>query len=187
MLPEVEPVFKSLHEGMNKAIVHAKYEFNKIRAGKASPNMLDGLTIEYYGNMVPLSQTASINTPDARTIIIQPWEKGLIPIIEKCIINSNLGFNPQNDGNVVIISVPPLTTERRANLVKQLKAETEAAKVGVRNARKEANEKLKKMQKEGLSEDAVKTAEAEIQKVTDGYVKKIDDLTADKEKEIMTI
>lgn len=172
---------------MDKAINHAKVEFNKIRAGKATPAMLDGLTVEYYGSPVPLQQVSSVNTPDARTIVIQPWEKNVIPAIEKSIINSNLGFNPQNDGNVIIISVPPLTTERRTQLVKQLKGETEAAKIGVRNARKEANETLKKMQKDGLAEDIVKAGEIDIQKQTDAYIKKVDDLTAEKEKEIMTI
>jgi ribosome recycling factor len=187
MLPELKPVFDLMTAHMDKAINHAKVEFNKIRAGKASPAMLDGLTVEYYGSPVPLQQVSSVNTPDARTIVIQPWEKNVIPAIEKSIINSNLGFNPQNDGNVIIISVPPLTTERRTQLVKQLKGETEAAKIGVRNARKEANETLKKMQKDGLAEDAVKAGETDIQKQTDAYIKKVDDLTAEKEKEIMTI
>lgn len=187
MLPELKPVFDQFNENIDKAINHARNEFSKIRAGKASPAMLDGLSVEYYGSPVPLSQTASVNTPDARTIVIQPWEKNLIPVIEKAIINANLGFNPQNDGNVIIISVPPLTTERRTQLVKQLKGEAESAKVGVRNARKDANDRLKKLQKDGVSEDAVKGGEAEIQKLTDANIKKIDDLTLEKEKEIMTL
>ncbi len=187
MLPELKPVMDALQNQLDKSIQHAKTEFSKIRAGKANPAMLDGLLVEYYGSPVPLQQTASVNTPDARTIVIQPWEKNVIPAIEKAIINANLGFNPQNDGNVVLIPVPPLTTERRTALVKQLKGEAEHAKIGIRNARKDANETLKRLQKDGLSEDAVKSGEAEIQKQTDLFIKKIDELTVEKEKEIMTI
>jgi ribosome recycling factor len=187
MAPETKLVFDALLVAMDKATNHARIEFNKLRAGKANPGMLESITIEYYGSPAPLSQVASVNTPDARTIVIQPWEKSMIQPIEKAIINSNLGFNPQNDGNVVIINVPPLTEERRTNLVKQLKGEAETAKIGIRNARKDANEKLRRLMKDGLSEDAEKDAVADVQKQTDAYIKKIDELEKEKEKDIMTI
>jgi ribosome recycling factor len=172
---------------MNKAVEHVELELTKIRAGKASPQMLDGIQVDYYGNPTPLNQVANVNTPDARTIVVQPWEKNLIPAIEKAITDANLGINPQNDGQVIRLSVPPLTEERRKDLVKKVKSESEAGKVAVRNIRKDVNEKIKKLQKEGVSEDEVKVGEAEVQKLTDSYILKIDKHIEVKEKDIMTV
>jgi ribosome recycling factor len=174
-------------ELMNKAVDHVENELTKIRAGKASPQMLDGIHVDYYGSSTPLSQVANVNTPDARTIVVQPWEKNMIPVIEKAISDANLGINPQNDGIVIRLSVPALTEERRKDLVKKVKAEGEAGKVAVRNIRKDTNEKIKKMQKEGVSEDEVKVGEAEVQKLTDNYILKIDKHIEVKEKDIMTV
>ncbi|SMO59246.1 ribosome recycling factor [Solitalea koreensis] len=172
---------------MEKALNHTDGELVKIRAGKAMPSMVDGVHVEYYGSPVPITQVASVNTPDARTIVIQPWEKTMISPIEKAIMEANLGFNPQNDGIVVRINVPPLTEERRKDLVKKVKAEGEHGKVTVRNIRKDANEKIKKAQKDGVAEDEAKMGEAEIQKLTDVYILKIDKLCEAKEKEILTV
>ena len=187
MTEELNPVFETLQEGMDRAITHAKQEFNKVRAGKAMPNMLDSVSVEYYGSNVPLSQVANISTPDARTIMVQPWEKSILPDIEKAIIVANLGFNPQNDGEQVIISVPVLTEERRMQLVKQVKSEAEQAKIGLRSARKDANESIKKMKNDGMSEDMAKTAEDEVQKRIDSHSAKIDAMVAEKEQEIMKV
>lgn len=172
---------------MNKAVKHVSGELVKIRAGKASPNMLESLMVVYYGNPTPINQVASITTPDARTLMIKPWEKTIIPEIEKAIINSDLGLNPQNDGQQVIINVPQLTEERRLTLVKQAKHEGEQGKVSVRNIRKETNDNLKQLQKEGASEDDIKRAEDKVQALTDEYTKKIDEILAKKESEIMTV
>ncbi len=172
---------------MEKTITHFQEQLLSIRAGKASPSMLAGIMVEYYGTPTPIEQVSSINTPDARSIIVQPWEKALIPEIEKAILNANLGFNPQNNGETVRVNVPPLTEERRKELVKQAKAEAETAKVSLRNARRDANDTLKKLQKDGLAEDEAKTAEGEVQKITDKYNAKVDELAAAKEKEIMTV
>ena len=172
---------------MDRAIEHADNELNKIRAGKASPSMLDDVMVDYYGTPTPLSQVGSVNTPDARTIVIQPWEKTLLGAIEKAIMEANLGVNPQNDGVIIRINVPPLTEERRRELVKKAKGEAENGKVGVRNIRKDANEKIKKLKSEGVSEDEIKTGEAEVQKLTDGYIVKVDQLAEAKEKDIMTV
>lgn len=172
---------------MDKAIEHTDGELNKIRAGKASPSMLDDVTVDYYGTPTPLSQVGSVNTPDARTIVIQPWEKSLLSAIEKAIMEANLGVNPQNDGVIIRINVPPLTEERRRDLVKKAKAEAESGKVGIRNIRKDANEKIKKLKSEGVSEDDIKVGEAEVQKLTDAYIAKVDQLTEAKEKDIMTV
>lgn len=174
-------------ERMEKAIEHTHAEFGKVRAGKASPAMLDGLRVDYYGAPSPLSNVASVSTPDAKTIMISPWEKNLIPEIEKAIKNSDMGLNPQNNGDAVIINLPPLTEERRKTLVKQVKNEAEHGKISVRNARKEANDMLKSLQKEGAPEDAVKAAEAEVQTLTDTFTHKIDELLAQKEKDIMKV
>lgn len=174
-------------ENMNKAVDHVEVELSKVRAGKASPQMLDGILVDYYGNPTPLNQVANVNTPDARTIVVQPWEKNLIPAIEKAISDANLGINPQNDGIVIRLVVPPLTEERRKDLVKKVKSEGEAGKVAVRNIRKDTNERIKKLQKEGVSEDEAKTAEAEVQKLTDSYILKIDKHIDVKEKDIMTV
>ena len=172
---------------MNKAIKHVSSELVKIRAGKAAPNMLEGLMVVYYGNPTPINQVASVTTPDARTLMIKPWEKNVIPEIEKAIINSDLGLNPQNDGEQVIINVPQLTEERRITLVKQAKHEGEQGKISIRNIRKETNDNLKQLQKEGVSEDEVKRAEDKVQTLTDEFNKKIDEILTKKEAEIMTV
>jgi ribosome recycling factor len=187
MSEEVELVLDELKEQLEKAISHVRSEFGKLRAGKASPSMLSPVTIEYYGSQVPLSQVANVNTPDARTILVQPWEKTLLPDIERAIINSNLGLNPQNDGENIFISVPPLTEERRRELVKQAKVESENGRIGLRSARKDANEMIKSLLKDGLSEDDAKRAEETVQKLVDSYNVKIDELLEEKEGEIMTI
>jgi ribosome recycling factor len=172
---------------MDKAIDHADSELNKIRAGKASPSILDDVMVDYYGSPTALSQVGSVNTPDARTIVVQPWEKSLLGAIEKAIKEANLGLNPQNDGIIIRINVPPLTEERRRDLVKKAKGEAETGKVAVRNIRKDANEKIKKLKTEGVSEDEIKVGEAEIQKLTDAYIAKVDQLSEAKEKDIMTV
>jgi ribosome recycling factor len=187
MNEEVELVLSELEEQLNKSIAHVKGEFAKLRAGKASPSMLSSVEVEYYGSPVPISQVANVNTPDARTILIQPWEKTLLPDIEKAIINSNIGLNPQNDGENIFINVPPLTEERRKTLVKQVKSESENGRIGLRAARKDANEMIKSLQKDGLSEDDAKRAEDNVQDMVDSYNKKIDQLVEEKEAEIMTI
>ena len=184
---ELEFVLEHTEEKMIAAIAHLEKELVHIRAGKASPAMLDGVLVEYYGSMTPLNQVSNISTPDARTVAIQPWEKGLIPIIEKAIMAANLGFNPENNGEIIRINVPVLTEERRRNLVKQVSQEGEIAKVSLRTARKEANDSLKKLLKDGLSEDMEKDGVDEVQRLTDDYGKKVDDLVKAKEKDIMTI
>jgi ribosome recycling factor len=186
-MEEIEIYLKEAKDLMEKAVEHTMHALSKIRAGKASPQMLDGIMVEYYGNPTPLNQVSSVNTPDARSLIIKPWEKNIIPEIEKAIINSDLGLNPQNDGEIVRISVPPLTEERRKELVKQSKHETELGKVSVRNARKEVNDELKKLQKEGISEDEIKRAEDKVQELTNDYTRKIDDILEQKEADIMTV
>src|ERR1700759_2931700 len=172
---------------MEKAVDHCENELQKIRAGKANPAMLDGLMVEYYGTPTPLSQVGSVNTPDARTIVVQPWEKSLLSAIEKAIMEANLGVNPQNDGTIIRINVPPLTEELRRDLVKKAKAEAETGKVAIRNIRKDANEKIRKLKSEGVSEDEMKVGEAEIQKLTDAYIIKVDQHSEAKEKDIMTV
>jgi ribosome recycling factor len=172
---------------MDRALDHADNELNKIRAGKASPSMLDDVFVDYYGTATPLSQVGSVNTPDARTIVVQPWEKTLLGAIEKAIMEANLGVNPQNDGVVIRINVPPLTEERRRDLVKKAKGEAENGKIAIRNVRKDANEKIRKLKSEGVSEDEMKTGEGEVQKLTDSYIVKVDQLADAKEKDIMTV
>lgn len=181
---------KQLNEAqshMDKAIERCDNELSKIRAGKALPSMLDGIFVDYYGNPTPIAQVGTINTPDARTLIIQPWEKNILANIEKAIQESNLGLNPQNDGNIIRINIPPLTEERRKDLVKKLKSESENGRVIIRNIRKEANEKIKKLKSDGISEDEIKIGEAEVQKLTDSYIVKVDKLSEAKEKDIMTV
>jgi ribosome recycling factor len=172
---------------MEKAIDHTDNELNKIRAGKASPSMLDDIVVDYYGSPTPLSQVGSVNTPDARTIVVQPWEKSLLVPIEKAIMEANLGVNPQNDGVIIRINVPPLTEERRRDLVKKAKGEAENGKIAIRNIRKDANEKIRKLKSEGVSEDEMKTGEGEVQKLTDAFIVKVDQLSDAKEKDIMTV
>ncbi|MDX1543783.1 MAG: ribosome recycling factor [Christiangramia sp.] len=183
-MDEVELILEEAKEGMEKAISHLKKQLSNIRAGKANPSMLGSVMVEYYGAQTPLQQVANVNTPDARTLSIQPFEKSLIQEIEKGIMQANLGFNPMNNGESVIINVPPLTEERRKQLSKQAKAEGEDAKVGVRNDRKQANQELKKLD---ISEDELKDAEKEVQELTDTYIERIDNILANKEKEIMTV
>jgi ribosome recycling factor len=184
MNEEIEFILDTAKEAMDKAISHLEKELKSIRAGKATPAMLSTVMVDYYGSQTPLAQVANVNTPDARTLSIQPWEKNMLQEIEKAIQLANLGFNPMNNGDVIMINVPPLTEERRKNLAKQAKAEAEDAKVGVRNARKEANNDIKKLD---ASDDMKKIAEDDVQKLTDNFVKTIDDKLAVKEKEILTI
>lgn len=184
MNEEIEFILDTAEEAMNKAIAHLEKELVSIRAGRATPAMLSTVMVEYYGSQTPLGQVANVNTPDARTLSIQPWEKSMLQEIEKAIQMANLGFNPMNNGDLIMINVPPLTEERRTNLAKQAKAEAEDAKVGVRNARKEANNDLKKLD---ISEDLLKVAEDDVQKLTDKFTKLIDEKLAVKEKEIMTV
>lgn len=172
---------------MELAVAYLDEALAHIRAGKANPKIIDGIRVEYYGSAVPISNVANVSVPDARTIAITPWEKAMFKEIEKAIINSELGITPENNGEVIRLSIPPLTEERRKALVKQSKAEAETAKVSVRNARREAIEGLKKAIKQGLPEDTEKDAEATAQKLHDKYLKKIDDLFAAKEKEILTV
>lgn len=184
MNEEVTFILDASKESMDQAIAHLEKEFIKIRAGKASPAMLSSVMVEYYGAMTPLSQVSNINTPDGRTISVQPWEKSLLSEIETAIMNANLGFNPMNNGELVIINVPPLTEERRKQLVKQAKAEAEDAKVSVRNARQDANKELRDLD---ISEDMEKNAEVDVQKLTDTYIQRIDGLLERKEAEIMKV
>ena len=183
-MEELTFILETTEEAMDKALEHLDKSFINIRAGKANPIMLSSVKVDYYGAQTPLSQVANVNTPDAQTLSVQPWEKTLIPEIEKAIMVANLGFNPMNNGESIIISIPPLTEERRRELVKQAKAEAEHAKVGIRNARKDANTELKKME---LSEDELKNAEVDVQSMTDKYISTIDEKYVVKEKEIMTV
>ena len=184
---DVKSVMDHSKAAMEKALGHLETQLQKIRAGKANPAIFENVMVDYYGSMVPISQTASVNTQDARTIIIQPWEKSLLTPIEKAIQAANMGLNPQNDGVIIRITIPPLTEERRKELVKTAKSEAEEAKVGIRNSRKEAMENVKKLQKNGLPEDEAKDAETKIQQLTDQYVQKVDKHFEQKEKEIVTI
>jgi ribosome recycling factor len=184
-MDEIELFLEDAREQMTKTLAHVSNELAKIRAGKASPSMLDGIMVSYYGTMSPLNQVSSITTPEARTIFIKPWEKNLIQEIEKSIMAANLGLTPQNDGQQVIINVPMLTEERRKQLVKQVHGECEQGKVSIRTIRKETNEQLKKIK--GISEDDVKNGEETVQKTTDEFIAKIDSLMKKKEAEIMTV
>ena len=186
-MADVKEYFKSAESKMEQAISHLDDSLAHIRAGKANVRILDPVRVDYYGSMVPLSNVATITTPDARTIAIQPWERKIIGDIEKAIMNSEVGITPENNGEMIRLSIPPLTEERRKQLVKQTRGEGEDAKISVRNARRDAIEGLKKEIKNGLAEDAEKDAENEVQKIHDRYIKKIDDLLAAKEKEIMTV
>ena len=184
-MEEIEFILDSTRESMGKSIEHLEVAFSKIRAGKASPQMLDNVNIDYYGATTPLNQASNINTPDAKTISVQPWDKSMLEVMEKSIIDANLGFTPMNNGEMIIINVPPLTEERRRDLVKQAKAEAENAKVSIRNIRKDANDELKKL--DGLSEDVIKDAENSVQNVTNEFSSKVDAFFAKKESEIMTV
>ena len=186
-MEEINMVLDMAKESMSAAIEHLIKELGKIRAGRASSRMLDGVYVDYYGSQTPLNQVSNINTPDGRTISIQPWEKAMLEPIEKAIMVANLGLNPQNNGELIMINIPPLTEERRKALVKQTKAEGEHAKVSIRNARKEANDEIKAMKEDAISDDLAKDAEEKVQKLTDTYTKKVDDLLEVKEKDIMTV
>lgn len=186
-MEEIQLYLEEAKELMQKAVNHTVAELLKIRAGKAMPNLLDGIMVAYYGSPTPLQQVASVTTPDARTLTIKPWERNLINEIERSIINSDLGLAPQNNGEIIILTIPPMTEERRKNLVKQAKNECESGKISIRTVRKETNESLRKLQKEGASEDEIKRAEDSVQKFTDSYSAKIDELLVKKENEIMTV
>jgi ribosome recycling factor len=180
-------VIEEAQEQMHLAFNHLEKEFLKIRAGKASPQILEDIKIDYYGTITPLGQTANINTPDARTIVVQPWDKSVLSLIEKAILAANLGFTPMNNGEIIRISIPPITEERRKDLVKKAKAEAENSRIAVRNLRRSANEKAKKLEKEGVPEDEIKLVEKEIQEITDKWIEKIDNLVDLKEKDILKI
>ena len=187
MNEDIKMIMDELTEAATKSLQHVEAAIGKLRAGKAMPAMLDSVMVDYYGSKVPLSQVANVNTPDAKTLMVKPWEKGMIDEISKGIMYANLGLNPQNDGEQVIINVPPLTEERRMQLVKQAKGESEHGKIGLRRARKDAIDMIKSFQKDGLGEDRAKDAEADVQKKIADYSKRIDDAILAKEKEIMTI
>lgn len=187
MTEELQLIFDETQEQMDRAIEHLEKELQKIRAGKAHPSMLDSIMVEYYGSMTPLKQIANVSTPDPRTLTVQPWEKSSIDTISTAIVNANVGLNPQNNGDIIIINVPTLTEERRKDLSKRVRSEGETARVSIRTARKEANDLIKSAEKDGLSEDIAKTAEAKIQELTDTFNKKIEDVLDRKEKDIMTV
>ena len=174
-------------EQMEESIKHLEVVLAKIRAGKANPQMLNSIQVDYYGTLTPISQMTNINTPDSQTISIQPWDKSALQDIEKAIMEANLGFTPINNGEMIMINIPPLTEERRLELVKQAKVEVENCKISIRNVRHKANDEMKRLKKEGLSEDMGKDAEIEVQKITDSYIKKADDYFSSKEEEILTI
>ncbi len=185
MNEELQFILDTSKEAMEMALKHLEKQFVNIRAGKASPAMLGSVMVDYYGSQTPLSQVSNVNTPDGRTITVQPWEKSMLQEIERGIMIANIGFNPMNNGETIIINVPPLTEERRRELAKQAKSEAEEAKIGIRNARKDANNDLKKMDE--VSEDVQKNIEMDVQDMTDLFTKKVDDLFHAKEKEIMTV
>ncbi|MBM3404363.1 MAG: ribosome recycling factor [Bacteroidetes bacterium] len=187
MTEESEFCLEEAREGMTNALQHLEKEFHKLRAGKASPAMLEGVKIDYYGAMTPLDQTANINTPDPRQIIVQPWDKSVIGLIEKAIMAANLGFNPKNEGDILRIQVPPLTEERRRDLVKKAKSEAENAKISIRNIRRSANETAKQLKKDGVAEDEIEKLENDIQKLTDDFISRVDKILEAKEKDIMTV
>lgn len=187
MTEALETIISEASQLMKKAIGHLETELTKIRAGKANPQIIDGINVEYYGSMVPISQVANVTVADARTLSIQPWEKNMLQPIERSIINSNIGLNPQNDGTFIRLFLPPLTEERRRELVKRVNAEGENAKVTVRNIRRDQIEKVRKLVKDGLSEDVAKDNEARIQGVTDKHIALVEQHLKDKEKDIMTI
>ena len=187
MVEDLSVIIEEAKESMKKAIDHLEAELIKIRAGKANPVMLDGIMVDYYGNPTAINQVANISAMDARTLSVQPWEKNMLQPIERAIIAANIGINPQNDGNIIRLYLPPLTEERRKELVKRCNGEGEHAKIAVRNIRRDFIEKIKKLQKEGLSEDAAQDAEDEIQEITNGFILTIEKHLTLKDKEIMAI
>ena len=184
---DIKSIQQHAEEQMQKAIDHLEVELVKIRAGKANPQMVDAITVDYYGSQMPLNQVSNVSVMDARTLSIQPWEKNMLQPIERAIIAANIGINPQNDGNIIRLFLPPLTEERRKELVKKCHGEGEHSKVAIRSMRREAIEHIKKLQKNGLSEDAAKDAEANVQAVTDKFIAAVDKHLASKEKEIMAV
>ena len=186
-MEEVDIILDEAELAMNKCVSHLSVELSKIRAGRANPSMLDSVKVDYYGSLTPLSQIGNVSTLDSRTLTIQPWEKVMLDEITKAIINANLGLNPQNNGEVILISVPVLTEERRKELVKRAKSEGEHAKVSIRSQRKDANDMIKSLKDEGLSEDQIKDSENEIQRITDLFTKKVDEFVALKEIDIMKV
>jgi ribosome recycling factor len=187
MHEEIEFTLEETREGMHNAVLHLEKELQRVRAGKASPQMLEGVKIDYYGTMTPIDQTANVSTPDARQIIVQPWDKSVLVLIEKAILAANLGFNPKNEGEILRIVVPALTEERRRELVKKAKSEAENAKISIRNIRRIANETAKKLKKDGIPEDEVDKLEEDIQKITDEHIVKVDKILEGKEKDILTV
>ena len=187
MSDELNIIKESAQENMDRAISHLETELVKVRAGKANPNLVDGIVVDYYGTPTLISQVGNISVADARTLTIQPWEKNMLQPIERAIIAANIGINPQNDGNMIRLFMPPLTEERRRELVKRAQGEGEHSKVAIRNIRRDAMEQVKKLQKNGLSEDVCKDAEKNIQEMTDRYIALVDKHLAAKEKEIMTV
>lgn len=184
MNEEIDFILDSTKEAMDTALKHLEKQLLNIRAGKATPSMLGSVMVDYYGSMTPLQQVSNVNTPDGRTITVQPWEKNMLQEIERAILIANLGFTPMNNGETIIINIPPLTEERRRELAKQAKAEAEDTKVGIRNHRKEALHEIKKLE---VSDDLKSNAEIDVQELTDSYVKKADEILATKEKEILTV
>ena len=187
MTEDLSVIIEEAKESMKKAIDHLEAELIKIRAGKANPVMLDGIMVDYYGNPTQINQVANISVMDARTLSVQPWEKNMLQPIERAIIAANIGINPQNDGNIIRLYLPPLTEERRKELVKRCNGEGEHAKIAIRNIRRESIEKIKKLQKDGLSEDAAKDAEEEMQEITDSFIVTVEKHLALKDKEIMAV
>ena len=184
---ESKTILDAAQTKMERSIEHLADELASVRAGKASTNVLNGITVEYYGSETPVSQVASVTVPDARTVLVQPWEKKLIPVIEKAILVANIGLTPSNNGEHIRLNIPPLTEERRKDLVKQIRACAETARISLRSIRRDAVESFKKAQKEGMPEDVSKDGETSAQKLTDKYAKKVEEMLADKEKEIMTV
>ncbi|HNR41119.1 MAG TPA: ribosome recycling factor [Bacteroidales bacterium] len=187
MNEEVEMIIEETRERMQKALDHLEHELARLRAGRATPVLLDGITVDYYGVNSPLSQVSNINTPDPKTILIQPWEKTMLGAIEKAIMAANIGLTPINNGEIIRINIPPLTEERRHQLVKQVRTEGETAKISIRNARKWANDELKRMLRDGLAEDIEKNAAETVQELTHEFSGKIDKVMALKEKDVMTV
>lgn len=187
MNEEIELIIEETEERMNKALEHLEHELARLRAGRSNPALLDGVSVDYYGVNSPLNQVSNINTPDAKTIMIQPWEKNMLGTIEKAIMAANIGLTPVNNGEVIRINIPPLTEERRHQLVKQVRNEGETAKISIRNARKWANDELKRLLKEGLPEDLEKDAADKVQEITNSFNSKVDKVMAVKEKDVMTV
>lgn len=184
---DISTIKKDAEEKMQMTLEFLEETFSRIRAGRANPHILDGVRVEYYGSTVPLSNVATISTPDAKTILVQPWEKPMLKVVEKAIMDSDVGITPENNGEVIRLGIPPLTEERRKQLVKQTKNEAEEAKISIRNSRREGIDEVKKAVKDGMPEDMGKDGENELQKLHDKYIKKVDEMFAEKEKEILTV